>query len=435
MLRVFIPLVLMFQATVAFAELTIVIDKGLKAATPIAVVPFEWRSTQPQSESAVSIINNNMLISGLFTAMDSDNMLSLPGLDSKIYFRDWRLAKMDYLVVGLVSDAPTSGGKQPDQLEISFKLYDVVNGRELLNNKVLVSNRKIRDGAHKVSNQIYKKVTGIEGVFDTRILYVGDERVNGVSKYRLMMADQDGARSSQIVSSAEPLMSPNWSPDGKRIAYVSFETGRAAIFSQEVATGKRTQETNFIGINGSPNYSPDGKKMAMVLSKDGNPEIYVKNLKTGELSRITKHFAVDTEPNWTADGKSIIFTSDRGGQPQIYKVNVNNLSKVERITFRGAYNARPRLSRDGRYLVMVHGNNNKFHVAVLDLENDKFLIVTETTQDESPSIAPNGAMVMYATKEDGKGLLGVVSLDAGIRYHLPASNIDAREPAWSPHID
>ncbi len=417
-----------FASPLAFAELTIVIDKGIKAATPIAIVPFEWRSSAQQTEDVASIVDNNLLISGLFSAMERDNMLSLPGVNSKIFFRDWRLSSMDYLVVGEVTDSD-----EINQLQINFKLFDVINGRELLNSSVNTAPNQLRIGAHKLSNQIYEKITGIEGVFDTRILYVGDEQINGKSKYKLLVSDQDGKRASQIITSDEPLMSPTWSPDAKQVAYVSFETGRAAIFSQELATGKRQQLTNFVGINGSPNWSPDGKKLAMVLSKDGNPEIYVLTLATGKFSRITNHFSIDTEPNWTPDGKHIIFTSDRGGKPQIYKVNIGT-KKTERITFRGDYNARSRLSRDGRYLVMVHGKGNKFHVAVQDLETDKFLIVTETTQDESPSIAPNGAMVMYATKEKGKGILGVVSLDAGIRYHLPAKSFDAREPAWSPNI-
>ena len=413
----------------AIAELTIEINEGvIDSPTPVAVVPFAVNARSGVDEDVSAIINNNLRISGLFQIMDSANMLSLPRPGRKIYFSDWRLSKMDYLVVGEVD-------KKGELLQIRYELYDVISGRKLISEAIKSTKTGIRDSAHKISNAIFEKITGIRGVFDTRILYVGDykEAGNIERTYKLMVSDQDGARPQLIVKSKEPLMSPTWSPDAKEVAYVSFESGRPAIYRQQLATGQREQLTSFRGINGSPNWSPDGSKLAMVLSKDGNPEIYVMDMITRKFSRITNHFAVDTEPNWTPDGQFIIFTSDRGGQPQIYKANIDT-KKVQRITFVGDYNARSRLSQDGRYLVVLHGEKNRFHVAVQDLQTDNFLIVTETNQDESPSIAPNGAMVMYATKVKGKGILGVVSLDAGIRYHLPAQNIDAREPAWSPYL-
>jgi TolB protein len=291
-----------------------------------------------------------------------------------------------------------------------------------------------RDISHRIADLAYEEITGIPGIAESRILYVTDFlNINGERRYRLMLADQDGAREQLVIESADPIMSPAWSPNGEDIAYVSFETGRAAIFMQNLSTGEREQLTNFTGINGAPAFSPDGTKLALTLSKDGNPEIYVLNLATRDFSRITDHFSIDTEPNWTADGQGLVFTSDRGGPPQIYEIDLQS-GRIARLTFRGDYNARPRLSADGRFLVMVHRNDGIYHIAVQDLTDDTLIIVTQTQLDESPTISPNGALVMYATKLNGNSILAAVSLDAGVKYNLPATtSSDVREPAWSPN--
>jgi len=238
---------------------------------------------------------------------------------------------------------------------------------------------------------------------------------------------------SKDVFDLEVAGNPQVSPDGKQVAYVSFETGRPAIFRQVVATAEREQLTNFKGLNGAPAWSPDGQKLAMVLSKDGNPEIYTLDLNTREFTRHTRHFAIDTEPTWTNDGKGIIFTSDRGGKPQIYQVTLAS-GRIERLTFEGDYNARARISPDGKTLVMVHRHNGVFHIATQDFLTGNIRILTETRLDESPSIAPNGAMLMYATKHRGKGILAAVSLDAGVKFRLPSKQGDVREPSWSPYF-
>lgn len=424
--RFAVLLVSLMFSQLSNAELTIEITRGVDKPTQIAVVPFRWDDSGSQPENFASIVRENLRRSGLFEAMPEANMLSFPYPGARISFRDWRITDMEYLLTGIARTTP-------EGLEVEVELYSVVNQSRVMSKKVLGGHNNGRDVAHRISDLVYETITGIPGAFGTEILYITDATMMDGSKlYRLMLSDQDGAREQLLTESSQPLMSPTWSPDGTHIAYVSFETGRPAIFSQELSTGYRQQLTNFRGINGAPAWSPDGTKMAMSLSKDGNPELYVMNLETREFERITNHFAIDTEPNWTPDGKNLVFTSDRGGQPQVYEVNLET-RKTRRLTFEGDYNARPRLSKDGRYLVLVHRNDGRYHIAVQDLKLDRLIIVTETALDESPTIAPNSAMVMYATQWQGRGILAAVSLDAGVKYRLPAQGSDVREPAWSPN--
>ncbi len=418
-------LVLLALSRTVLAELTIEITRGVDKPTRIAVVPFQWDDGGSQPVNFAAIVEADLLRSGRFDPMPEANMLSFPYPGTRISFRDWRITDTEYLITGVARTAA-------DGLELEIELHNVLSRERLLTKRILGGHDNGRDVAHRAADLVYETITGIPGVFGTRILYVTDTTMMDGSKiYRLMLADQDGAREQAITESPQPLMSPTWSPDGTKIAYVSFETGRPAIFSQELRTGRREQLTDFRGINGAPAWSPDGRKMAMSLSKDGNPELYVLDMDSGKFRRITNHFAIDTEPNWTPDGKSLVFTSDRGGRPQIYQVDLESL-KTRRLTFRGDYNARPRLSGDGRYLVLVHRREGRYHIAVQDLQLDRLTIVTETALDESPTIAPNGAMMMYATKWQGRGVLAAVSLDAGVKYRLPAQAGDVREPAWSP---
>ena len=407
----------------ARAELTIEITQGVDNPTTIAVSPIAW-SGAPLPENLNAIIEADLQRSGQFRSIPKADMLSFPKSEADVFYRDWRMLGTEFLLTGQMEQT-LDGAYQ-----LTFELYDIVSQAKILRERVDGSASQLRDMAHFVSDTVYELITGIRGAFSTKIIYV---EAFGSERFKLMLADADGAREKTLLTSKHPIMSPAWSPDGKSVAYVSFETGRPAIFRQEISTGQRQQLTNFKGLNGAPSWSPDGSKLALVLSKDGNPEIYVLDLATRQFTRITRHYAIDTEPNWTLDGKGVIFTSDRGGKPQIYQVTLAS-GRIERLTFEGDYNARPRLSPDGKSLVMVHRVNGIFHIAAQDIDTGMIRVLTETHLDESPSIAPNGAMLMYATKHRGKGILAAVSLDAGVKFRLPSQRGDVREPSWSPYF-
>ncbi len=402
------------------AELTIEITQGVNDPTPIAVVPFGGHAT---SQNIASIVAADLRRSGLFRPIPQTDMLSLPTAQADIYFRDWRVLGASYLLIGRLR-------KNVDTFALDYELFDVLSQRKIFRKTATGDQFALRDIAHAVSDQVYEAITGIRGAFATKILYVEDLR-RGPNRYRIVKADADGARPQILFSSNQPLMSPTWSHDLKQVAYVSFETNRPAIFRHNILTNEREQLTNYRGLNGAPSWSPDGARLALVLSKDGNPEIYTLDLASRKLSRITRHFGIDTEPNWTADGKGIIFTSNRGGSPQIYQVGLAS-GRVERLTFEGDYNARPRVSPDGKSLVMVHRENGVYHIAWQDIASGDMRVLTETWLDESPSIAPNGAMLLYATQHNNKGVLAAVSMDAGVKFRLPSKQGDVREPAWSP---
>jgi TolB protein len=416
---------LVFSGAV-FAELVIRVTEGNDQPTTIAISPFDMRGLKLQ-EDIGAIVESDLDRSGLFKVTPRQDMLAFPAKPSDVYFRDWRLLGTEYLVVG--SMQTMFDGRH----ELEFSLLSIISQKVQFTHKVRANANEIRDLAHSVSDKIYESITGIKGAFSTRLAYVSVTREGDSHAYRLQVADSDGARERLMLESTQPIMSPAWSPDGKELAYVSFESGRPAIFRQNLLTAKRSQLTDFRGLNGAPSWSPDGKKLALVLSKDGNPEIYSLDLQSGALSRLTRHFAIDTEPTWTPDGKHILFTSDRGGSPQIYRLTIANKA-IKRLTFQGNYNARPNLAPDGRTLALVHRASDKFHIASLDLKTGRLIELTETTLDESPSIAPNGAMLMYATKYKDRGILAAVSIDAGVKYMLPARRGDVREPAWSPFL-
>lgn len=409
------------------AELTIEITKGADNPVPVAVVPFSW-SGAGELDDVARIIEDDLRTSGQFKAVSRDDMIAEPNSSEDVFYRDWRAIGVDYLVVGQVSRS--ASGK----MRVRYELLDANQQRRIAGGTRSDSADNIRGIAHFISDRVYEKLTNIRGAFNTKLLYVSARRESGQFRYRLLTSDIDGAREKVLLDSPEPIMTPSWSPDGKRIAYVSFEGTRPGIYIHDLRSNKRRQLTNFRGINGSPAWSPDGKKLAMVLSKDGSPDIYVMDVASRELKRVTHHFAIDTEPSWMPDGKSLIFTSDRGGKPQIYRLSLAS-GQVSRITFEGDYNARGRLLPGGNGLVMVHRNKGQYHIALQDLERGTFEVLTNTDLDESPSVAPNGAIMLYATKHKGRGVLAAVSLDGSIHYRLPSRYGDVREPAWSPYLD
>ena len=424
--QVFILLTAWSMVSSAYGELVIRVTEGNDQPTAIAMSPFDINGVKID-ENITGIVASDLRRSGLFKLIPQQDMLAFPSSSSDVYYRDWRLLGAEYLVVGAMSVLPDG------RLELEFSLLSINSQKVQFTHKVRSSATKIRDLAHSVSDKIFKSITGIRGAFSTRLAYVSVIREGDDFTYRLQVADADGARESLMLESKQPIMSPSWSPDGKELAYVSFETGRPAIFRQNLATAQRLQLTNFKGLNGAPSWSPDGLTLALVLSKDGNPELYTLELATQKLTRLTRHFAIDTEPAWMPDGKHILFTSDRGGTPQIYKLKLADRS-VKRITFEGNYNARASIAPDGRTMAMVHRSSSVFHIAALDLKTRRLIELTKTTLDESPSVAPNGAMLMYATKYKDRGILAAVSVDAGVKYNLPAKLGDVREPAWSPFL-
>lgn len=424
-------LTLLLLAQLAQAELMVEVTQGVEAPTPVAVVPFGNETGSALAEDLARVVDQDLERSGFFATMARENMLSFPTKREDLYFRDWRVSNMDYVVIGRIESSPAG------QLSVGFELYDVLREQRLLAEQVSATASSLRDAAHYIADRVFEQLTGLKGAFATKIVYVTAERLgDGKQRYRLQLADWDGARAQTILESSQPIMSPAWSMDGSKLAYVSFETGRPAIYVQYLASGKRERIQSFPGLNGAPAWSPDGNRLALVLSRDGNPEIYLLDLTTRQLQRLTQHYAIDTEPAWAPDGRSLIFTSDRGGQPQIYRLGLEDRT-LERLTFDGNYNARGRLTQDGRFLAMVHrsrGGGNDFDIAVQDLKTGRLDIITRSGMAESPSIAPNGSVVIYATQEGTRGVLAASSLDGRVQFRMPVERGDVREPAWSPYL-
>tara|TARA_B110000503_G_scaffold114632_1_gene172368 strand:- start:8557 stop:9900 length:1344 start_codon:yes stop_codon:yes gene_type:complete len=409
-------------------SLVIEITQGVDNPVPIAVVPFQWSGVNALSEDVAQVIDADLERSGQFKSLKRSLMLSFPFQKDDVYYRDWQYLATEYLVIGQILPSDTGG------YQVDYQLFDVQRQEAIVGGRFSGGKNDLRALGHSVSDAVYEALTGLKGAFRTRIAYVAADKKINPSYYKLLVADADGYNAKEILKSSQPIMSPSWSRDATKLAYVSFETNRPAIYVQDITTGKRERIKSFEGINGAPAWSPDGGKLAMVLSKDGNAEIYVLDLTSKRLTRVTKHYGIDTEPAWSVDGKHILFTSDRGGKPQIYQVTLDS-GWVERLTFEGDYNARGSLTHDGRFLVLVSRHDEQFHIAVQDLQRGTMSLLTQTSLDESPSVAPNGSMVIYSTQVGGRDILAAVSIDGKVKFNIPANEGVVREPAWSPYLN
>ena len=405
----------------AAAQLRLDITEGVKDAVPVAVVPF---AGQPEggANDVADVVSGDLRLSGRFAPLDRADIVSRPTRASDVRLEDWRLLKADYVVVGEVgAEAGT----------VRFELINVRTGQQMLAEQLPVAGRPLRAVAHQVSDLVYERLTGIRGAFGTRLAYVAVEGRAPNRNYRLVVSDADGYNPRTIAQSAQPMMSPAWSPDGQNLAYVSFEGGASAVYVQRLSSGERRRVSARSGVNGAPAWSPDGTRLALTLSRDGNLDIYVLELATQALVRITTDEAIDTEAEWSPDGRTIYFTSDRAGNAQIYRVSVDDRSDVQRVTYTNGYNARPRVSPDGQSLAMVTLDRG-YRIAVMDLKARTLRVLTDGPQDESPSYAPNGAMLVYSTDARGARVLGLVSADGASKERLASERGNVREPAWSP---
>lgn len=426
-----ILLLWLFTSSFAHAILTIEITESSEGAQPIAIVPFQWVGKGTPSTSIKNIVAADLQRSGQFSPLADKDLISQPHDGTQVNYKTWRALNIGYLVVGKIHSLADGS------FQVQFQLLDVFNGSQLAGYSIRSLNSGLRRTAHHISDIIYKTITGEEGAFNTHISYITvtkDEKKNKI--YQLAIADADGFNEKVIHKSPSPLMSPSWSPDGTRLAFVSFINGRPEIFVQNIFSAKKDKLASFKGLNNAPRWSPDGKYLALTLSKDGNPEIYIMNVASRKLTRITRSYAIDTEPEWLPDSQGIIFTSDRGGSPQLYEVKLKYYRKVgrpQRLTFEGNYNARASISHDGRYIAMVHRSQGKFRIAVLERETQYFNVLTKGQLDESPSFAPNGRIIIYATEEKFRGILSAVSVDGRARQRLSFNEGDVREPVWSPY--
>ncbi|MGO4550755.1 Tol-Pal system beta propeller repeat protein TolB [Lysobacter sp. 2RAF19] len=415
--------VLLLFPLAAWAQVDAEVVGGTASALPIAVVPFAGSTGENEIGGIVAA---DLARSGAFRVLPDRDLVERPTRSSEVNYATWRLLKQEFLLAGRVM--PEGGN-----LRVEYELFDVSKQQRILGEAKIAPGTAARDLAHQVADSVYEKILGVRGAFWTRIAYVTASGTGNNRHYQLMVSDSDGFNSQAVVSSPQPILSPSWSPDGKRLAYVSFDRGNSSIYIQNLTTSGRELIASFRGINGAPSFSPDGTKLAMTLSKSGNPEVYVMTLGSKQLSQITNHFGIDTEPVWSADGGTIYFTSDRGGKPQIYQASSSG-GGATRLTFAGSYNARATVSADGKKIATAQGNGNTYRIALMDRTmGNRWTPLSPGNLDESPSFAPNASMLLYAAKEGGHSVLYTVSADGRARAKLPVQGASVQEPAWGPY--
>ena len=421
---------LMLCAAPAFAQLELTVTSGVTDPIPIAVVPFERAVPADGGIDVAAIVQRDLESSGRFKAMARTDMLSRPTTAAAVDVLTWKQQRNDYVVVGRLT--PQANGA----ILVEAELVNVLTGQPLpLGNKWHAAPGKLRNAAHQVADAVFQAIIGVRGAFATKIAYVSVDGQPPNQRYQLIVADADGEGPTVIQEKTRPIMSPAWSPDGKMLAYVSFESKSSAVYVQNVSSGARSRVSARAGINGAPAWSPDGKKLALTLSgSGGNLDIYLLDLATQQPRRLTDDPGIDTEASFTPDGGSIFFTSDRSGSPQVYRLSLNSSERPKRVTFTGTYNARPRVSPDGKQLAVLTLDEGAYRIGVQDLASGTVSILSKGRQDESPSFAPNGAMVILAGRERGKGVLQTVSIDGQTSLRLNADAGEVREPVWGPYL-
>jgi TolB protein len=413
----------------SWADLVVEVTKGQADAIPIAVVPFGSPEVTAASFDVAQLVSDDLARSGRFKTMDRKDMIEQPHAGAALAFDDWRRLSNDYVVVGQMQAV------SPDRYTITFELYNVLNRKRLVNYQITANKPGLRLASHQVADMVFEKILGIRGAFATRIAYIAVFGHLPKKTYRLIVADSDGENPKPVMEYSEPLMSPSWSPDGQSLAYVSFEDKLPSVYVQDLKTGERKRVSARAGVNQAPAWSPDGKKLALTLStRDGNLDIYIMEIATGALTRITDDPGIDTEPQWSQDGQTIYFTSDRAGGPQIYRIGIKSGDKPQRLTFQGSYNARPRLSPDESQLAFVTQEDGGYRIATMDLHgHGDAQVLTKGHFDVSPSYAPNGVMIIYASRDHGRGVLALVSADGRFQGRLVSSEGELQEPAWGPY--
>ncbi len=408
-----------------FAYLSMELTRGMAGAVPIAIVPFTINGATP-AQNVSDVITNDLKNSGRFKVYTNN------AASDTMPVRYYRSIGADDVVLGKIQ--AVGGGRYA----VSFKLLDTAreNDAPLITKQFVVSEKELRSVAHHISDLIYRQIIGVRGVFSTKLAYIVVQRSSGeAAQYTLEVSDADGYNPRPLLTSNDPIMSPAWSPNGKQIAYVSFENKHASIYVEDVTTGARRLISEFRGINGAPAWSPDGRQLALVLSKDGSPNIYIMDVASKRLSQVTHDWSINTEPAWSRDGRSLIFTSNRSGGPQIYQKNLAT-GAITRLTYDGNYNARASYTPDGNHIVMLNQESKLFNIGILDLDTSTFRVLTSSsgTDNESPSIAPNGSMVLYGTLYAGQSVLAMVASDGSVQLRLPLRNGEVQDPAWSPFL-